>query len=207
MKNLKIKYLFVILILAISSLFFQCTSKQILKKYYVLDEKIDSTLIKQAPLPYSVMIEPFWANPAYKTKQIALRTANHELQYYYYHLWSEVPDVALRFLLWRKLKTVNLFQNCELAISQVFPQYGISGTLDRLEVKNRDKKNKYPMARIKGRLELFDFKTRQMVVRHSFDRAMNLPKKFSMNQFVTSVNQMMNEEIDLFIKKMSSSLQ
>lgn len=86
------------------------------------------------------MIEPFWANPAYKTKQIALRTANHELQYYYYHSWSEAPDVVLRFLLWRKLKTVNLFQNCELAISQVFPQYGISGTLDRLEVKNRGKR-------------------------------------------------------------------
>ncbi len=206
MKSLKIKSTYFVIFLAISSLLFQCTSKQILKKYYVLDEQLDSTLIKQAPLPYSVMIEPFWANPAYKTKQIALRTGDYQLQYYYYHQWSEAPDMAMRFLMWRKLKSVNLFQNCELAIGQVFPQYGISGTLDRLEVRDRGKKNKYPMTRIKGSLELFDFKTRQMVVRHSFDRTKQLPKKFSMDQFVTSVNQIMNEEMDLFIKKMSSSL-
>jgi len=207
MKNSKIRFIQLTLAIFLFAVLANCTGERILKKYYVFNELTDSTYVLRKPLPYSVMIEPFWANPAYKTKQIALRTKDHEIQYYYYHQWSEAPDIALRFLVWRKLKSLNLFQNCELAIGQVFPKYGIGGTLDWLEIRQRDKNHKYPLARIKARLELFDFKTRQTVIVHSFARSAELPKKYSMNQFVSVVNQMVNQELDRFIQKILETLQ
>ncbi|APF20811.1 ABC-type transport auxiliary lipoprotein family protein [Caldithrix abyssi] len=207
MKNLKNKIVATCLLVFFVILLTNCTSKRILKKYYALDAQSDSTLIQKNALPFSVIIEPFWAHPAYKTRQIALRTRSHELEYYYYHQWAEAPDVALRFLLWRKLKTLNVFQNVDLAIGQAYPNYGISGSIDRIEVKNPDKKTHYPQARIKARLELFDLKNRQVVVWHEFDRSAKLPKKFGMNQFVERVNQMVNEELDVFIQKILKSLQ
>ncbi len=185
----------------------RCTSKRILKKYYVLDNLADSTLIQHKPLPFNVIIEPFWAAPAYRTKQIALRTQEHELQFYYYHQWSETPESAIRFLLWRKLQQANIFQNCDLAVGAVYPQYGISGTIDGIEVQNPGKTAKFPIARLKGRLELFDFQSRKTLVLHEFSNQQPLPKKFSMNQFATAINQMANQELDVFIRKILQTLQ
>ncbi len=210
MKSLKNKLVFSIFLLLFVWLTSQCTSERILKKYYLFDEQIDSSWTKSVNLPYlpySVIVEPFWINPAYKTKQMALRTRSHELQYYFYHQWAEAPDLGLRFLLWRKLKSLNLFQNCELALGTVYPQYGIGAVLDVIEVLEKNIDSQMPQAHIKARLELFDFKTRQVLVEHSFDRKKPLPEKFRMNQFVDTINAIVNRELDLFIKKIITRLQ
>ncbi len=184
-------------------LFAACTKKQILKKYYVFDFSTDSLqLALQKPLPYAVTVDPFDINPAFRTKKIALRSKSNELQYYYYHQWAEAPDVALRFLVWRKLRDVHLFEKTLFQASHTFPDFLVHGTIDVIEMAQTPKKNS-PAAHIKGSLELINFKSGATVVAHDFERWFNLPDDNSMNDFVRITKNLFNQEIDKFIIKIA----
>ncbi len=206
MINLKNK---IFVFTALIGLFFLsgCAKERIMKKYYVLDSPAVSTYADSVKtLPYVVVVEPFIARPAYKTKQIALRSDSNELQYYYYHLWAEAPDVGMRFFVWQKIRSLKIFENCLLEVSQNFPKYLIRGTVDVVEMQEPAPDSDFPTAHIKASFELINFKTGKVAVEHSFDRTEALPEESSMNDFVKSVNKMVNQEVNVFIGKITSSV-
>ncbi len=214
MKNLKNKrpaQLILIGLLAVSFFLMNgCASKRILKKYYVLEPSLTPVLadsVQYRQLPYSVLVNPLTVRPAFKTRQIALRSKSNELQYYIYHVWGEPLDDALRFFIWRRLEILKVFRESSIELTTKAPQYMIDGTIDLLEWQKPTGKIKKPVAHIQMVLDFKDFRTGKILVEHAFDRSEPLPKKSSMNDFVVAVNRILNGEVDTFIRKIISKLE
>lgn len=200
----------ILLLLALALIFFTgCAKERILKKYYVLESSMSPVLsdsIQYHTLPYSVLISPFTARPAFQTKRIVMRSASNEIQYYVYHLWGDSPDIGMRFFIWRRLQTLHLFRNSTLELTNFVPDYIITGAIDLIEREAAGLYSKKPVAHVKMSIEFKEFKTGKIIVEHSFDRTAPLPRKSSMNDFVAAVNRILNHETDVFIAKIVSAL-
>ncbi|RLD15458.1 hypothetical protein DRI50_04075 [candidate division KSB1 bacterium] len=186
-----------------------CANKRILKKYYLLEPSLIPVLadsVTVQTLPYSVLINPFTVRPAYKTKQIALRSKSNELEYYIYHVWGEPLDDALRFFVWRRLKALHVFKRTSIELSISAPEYLIDGTVDLLEWQKPTKQIKKPVAHVQMVMDFKNFKTGEILVEHAFDRSVPLPKKSGMNDFVLAINRILNRETDAFIQKIAQTL-
>ncbi len=214
MKNLKNKptifSIRVLILVGLGLLFLLgCARERILKKYYVLESTMSPVLadsVQYKTLPYSVIVNPFTVRPAFKTQRIVLRSESNEIQYYVYHLWGDSPDIGMRFFIWRRLKTLHIFRNCSLELTNYVPQYIITGTIDLIEREENGLHTKKPIAHVQMSIELRNFQSGKTIVEHSFDRTKILPKKSSMNDFVFAVNRILNQEVDAFIGKVILAL-
>lgn len=208
MKNLKNKHSAQLILVGLLSLLMflvsGCTSKRILKKYYVLEPDLTPVLadsVHYQPLPYSVLVNSFTVRPVFKSRQIALRSRSNELQYFVYHVWGEPLDEALRFFIWRRLEILKVFRQSSIELTNAAPQYMIDGMVDLLEWQKPMGKIKKPVAHIQMVLDFKDFRTGKILVEYAFDHSEFLPKKSSMNDFVVAVNRILNQEVDVFIQK------
>ncbi len=192
--------------------FSSCSKEAVLRKYYVLHPvemksgaKIspDSVLHLKPLLPVSAEIIPFTASRAFSQSKIALRTRSNEINYYFYHLWAEKPETAIRFYLWNTLNEQKIFKRCELSAFKETPDVLISGVIREIE---RVERNRDHAAHLNMVFQVFSYQDNQLLLEHSFDRFMTLREDAPMNDFAVAVARMIDEEILLFIQKLNTDL-
>ncbi|HID39389.1 MAG TPA: hypothetical protein EYP36_07725 [Calditrichaeota bacterium] len=196
-------YIFTLLIsLAILS----CTGERIVTKFYVIDDMpllpVDSSVAFQSPLPYVVMVDNFSISRIYDSNRIALRTKSNEISYYFYHKWAENPSAAFQTLLWRQLRSLNLFKTCNLRRIDPEPQFKITGYIDRIE---RVEQDNYDAAHLIVTLEFKEYKSGRTLVQHGYNRLLPLNKK-DMNNFASALNQIITQQNSIFFEKIQSYL-
>ena len=200
---MKIKLL-IFLICLIVLLLHSCSKKRIVTKFYTLDTPenvIEKAISKWA---VNVMVDNFKISKTYDRTQIALRTDTNELQYYFYHKWSENPTTAVSYTAWKYLRASGLFNTCTYLGLSPQTDYVISGRIDQIE---RIENEEAIQAHIKMTLELQDYSTRVVQLAHSFDKYAMLPDDSNMNAFAQAIKITINTEMEVFTNKIQKFME
>ena len=194
-----------ILILIFSLFFIQCSKKTMLRKYYVLEialPQMEASLDSLSALPYRFEVKDMTVAKAYNQTRIALRSASHELNYYYYHNWAVRPPVAISDLVYQIMKNSGVCPNTSRG-HMANPDYIVTGYIDQLE---RNELGDRPVAHISGYFELNQATTDKRVVNYQFNRDMDLVNTHSMNTFADVISTILFEETQGFIRKIHQEL-
>jgi ABC-type uncharacterized transport system auxiliary subunit len=202
MKSLKL----VIVLFLVGLSFIGCGRRAIIRKYYVLEAQSfipSERLGIDHPFAYNVDVRNFRVGPAFEQTRIAVRSASHELDYYFYHHWAIRPSTAIADMVFELVDRSGLFQQCFRGYSYR-PDFLISGHVYSLE-RVRDESG--DAAHLNVLVELVDVKSEQSVVRHEFDRTVKLTTGGSMNEFARIISDIMLQETEQFIHRATDFLQ
>lgn len=181
-----------------------CSKKRIVTKFYTLDtpEQVSEEYSKS--WPYNVMVDNFKISKTYDRNQIALRTNTNELQYYFYHKWSENPATAIAYATWKYLRTAGVFNTCTYLGLSPQTDYVISGRIDQIE---RSENDDQIQAHINMTFELQDYSTRVVQIAHQFDKYSPLPEDSNMNIFAQEIQIILSTELEVFTTKIQKFLE
>ncbi len=186
-----------------------CSSKQVVTKYYILenysitDDDIQVDSLEITTLPYIVEIRPFIVAKAYNQSRIALRTNSNELNYFYFHHWADLPGSAVTFFTWKRIHDSGLFKICEIRLFDHEPRYQINGLVEQIE---RIDMKKNSSAHLKMTMDLTDAKSGELILRHSFDTFVPMKGSAGMNVFARNVSQILTNEVNSFINQIYTTL-
>lgn len=195
-----------IVILLIAPLLFSCSKKSIIRNYYLIEVPQNINVEKVKPekqFAANVDVRDFQVAKAFEQTRIALRTKTNELNYYYYHHWAVRPSYSLADQIFLILDKRGLFNRCIRGFSYN-PDYLIWGTVESIERLHLDNKQ---IAHLSMTLQLVDAETETPVVRHYFNKSVELKNKKNMNAFAQTISQILFEEGELFSEKISEYLQ
>lgn len=190
-------------------IFLSCSSKQVVPKYYILenysisDKELPADSLEISTLPYIAEIRSFNVSKAYNQSRIALRTNSNELNYFYFHHWADLPGSAVTYFTWKRVHDSGLFKICEIRMFDHEPRYHIDGLIEQIE--RIDMKGN-SSAHLKMSMDLTDAKTGELVLRHSFDTYIPMKGSASMNVFAKNVSQILTGEINSFINRIYTTL-
>jgi ABC-type uncharacterized transport system auxiliary subunit len=197
--------LIIILILAGVG-FAGCGQRAIVSKYYLLENPWSLSpeeLPVVSPLPYTVDVRDFQAEKAFDQTRIAARSSSNELNYYFYHHWAVRPSNALADMVHEVIDRAVLFQRCTRGHS-LRPDLIISGRLIRCERLLGDEAD---AAHLSAVLELIDTASEQHMLRHEFDRTVELDKDRSMNGFANTISHILFREAIQFTEKIAAQIE
>ena len=173
-----------------------------IRKYYVLETT--SSKDRRIPhfvrtLPFRVEVRDFRVDRAFDQNRIAVRSASHELDYYFYHYWAVRPPVAVADLVYLVLDRTQLFQRLTRVYS-ITSDYILSGQI--LNIERVDEENQ-TSAHVAGTFELIDAKSDITVLRYEFDQSMPMTKDRSMNRFAALISELIYQESEAFSRKLA----
>ncbi len=89
-----------------------CFGKAPVKRYYLIDYVPTPTRTKTGPAirPVTLRIKDFNVAEAYKRPELVYRKSAHEMQFYNYHQWAVKPEYMITDMVFKHLKTANLFK-------------------------------------------------------------------------------------------------
>jgi ABC-type uncharacterized transport system auxiliary subunit len=186
-----------------------CSSEQRIIKFYTIDMYEPGSIrteerVIEEPLPYVAEIARFTIAGPYNQNRIALRTGTHELQYYYYHHWADLPGSAAMYFVWQHIKNAQVFAYCELQLYETLPDFEILGTIHRIE---RVDIGDFTGAHLSMSLDLLRVSDERIEVSHSFERTESLERREGMNSFAGAISKIMYEETNEFIRLIRQVLQ
>jgi ABC-type uncharacterized transport system auxiliary subunit len=186
-----------------------CSSEQRVIKFYTLETyDLNFTPVEPEstidPIPSNAEVARFSVAGAYNQNRIALRTGSHELQFYYYHHWADLPGQAVTYFVWQHLKNARIFAHCEMQYFESVPDFEIIGTIHRIERIDMDGVSG---AHLSMSLELIRVDDRHIEINHSFERTEQFEHRASMNVFAAAMSKILSEEMDLFIQSVRNILQ
>ena len=196
---------YAISLLILSLFLMQCSKKAMLRKYYVLEiasPKMEASIDSLTTLPFRFEVRDMNIAKAYNQTRIALRSASHELNYYYYHNWAVRPPVAISDLVYQIMKSSGVCPNVNRGY-MINPDYIVTGYIDQLE---RNDLSDQPVAHISGNFELRQATTDQSVASYRFNRDMVLVNSHNMNTFADAISTILFEETQGFIRNMHQAL-
>ncbi len=191
-----------LVLLGASLLFVACTKKSIIRRYYVIElPQMTENVPQRQQLDYQVDVRNFRVGQAFDQTRIAVRTASHELNYYYYHHWAVKPSQAVADVVYEYLEQTDLFSQTFRGISYS-PDFLVTGEVKSLE---RIQKNKSWFGHIDIRLELVNAETELSIVQHESDLSQELEGN-SMNEFATVISQLVLQASQEFFDKVSEQI-
>ena len=190
-------YCLFILILVIGIV--NCSRKVIIRKYYLLEAQATfppAELELERPYEFKVVVKDFQVAKAFEQTRIAVRSATHELNYYFYHHWAVRPSAAISEFVYYLVDHAGLFDRCSrgYAVDADFVITGEIHTLERL----RTQKNEEAHLRITFRLS--DANDDRSLLTYDADRRTPFEGK-SMNEFAGQMSLLLREETEAFIVK------
>ena len=191
--------------------FISCSTERLVTKYYlietssVINDNISADMQHDFPIKnFSSEIRKFTVSKPYDQDRIVLRTKSNEINYYYYHKWAETPSTSITFFVRNKIKEANFFSAFDFLLYDVPVNFVVIGTVNQIE---RVDINGNSSAHLNMKLELLKKETGQAVAVHAFDRYSPIEQYASMNLFAQEINQILNDETDVFIKKIFSYIE
>jgi ABC-type uncharacterized transport system auxiliary subunit len=202
MKTLKVIFALAAICLTLAG----CGKRAIVRRYYLLE--IPATvsaknLTAPQPLSFSADVRDFEVVKAFDQTRIAARSGSNEIDYYFHHHWAVRPSMALADMVGELIDRAGLFQHCTRGYSYR-PDYIITGQVLRLERVLTDTPD---VAHLAAVFVLVDVAGEQPVVRHEFDRSMDLRSDRSMNGFANAISDIISQETQVFIGKIEAHFQ
>lgn len=182
----------------------QCSKKTMIRKYYVLEieaPKLEMSLDSLQALPYRFEVQDMRIAKAYDQTRIALRSASHEMNYYFYHNWAVRPTVAIADLVYQTLKASGICPYADRGY-MLNPDYVITGYIDQLERNEQQR----PVAHVCGSLELRIKETDAPILNYRFNRELLLTNPKDMNNFAQAVSIILFEETQGFLRRVVKEL-
>jgi ABC-type uncharacterized transport system auxiliary subunit len=182
-----------------------CSRTAMVRNYYVLEpqrffDRADFGL--EESLPYHVDIRDFNVARPFAQNRIAVRSASHEMNYYSFNFWATRPSSTITYMVYRLVENSGIFDRTDLEFT-VSSDYIITGDVHKLELVQENKKLH---AHLEMTFRFVETKYQHAIVRHDFDRQVELPMR-SMNNFAWAVSEILREETELFLHKVVKKLQ
>jgi len=177
-----------------------CAKQQLETSYYLIEfasTARNPALVGRTPLPYRVQVLNFKIPRSYDSNRIIARYSTHQIDYYRYSLWAVRPNVAVADLLVQQVNAYDLFKDCQREFLDERPDYEITGEITQVE---RFESEKYSAAHLRMDFALYHFESRDIVVRHQFDREAPIPPG-NMSIFAKAVSDIVEEESEVFLVK------
>jgi ABC-type uncharacterized transport system auxiliary subunit len=149
-------------------LLFGCFGKTPDKRYYLIDYVPTPTRDKagHALRPASLRIKEFNVAEAYNRPEIVYRKSAHEMQFYNYHRWAVKPEYMITDMVFKHLKTANLFKSISRTLGDSKPDYVLSGEV--VAIEEYDNKEKW-FAHLAINFYLEDTKAKRQIWQRTYD--------------------------------------
>ncbi|MFZ5518362.1 MAG: ABC-type transport auxiliary lipoprotein family protein [Candidatus Zhuqueibacterota bacterium] len=190
-----------VLIMGFVLLLAQCSSTTIHPKYYILDYRPvlrDSSYVLAKPFPYRVQVQTMKIPRTFDRVSIVVRYSAHRLDYYRYNLWAIRPQITISDLIAEHINSYRIFQQCQREFFDVRPDYEIVGSIEAIEKFDNES---YTAAHLALKLYLRSYDGYENLLSHEFEREEEIAT-FKMELFAKKLSDILNEETDVFIKKM-----
>ena len=189
------------LILSLSFIINSCSTTAIQPKYYILDYQPvlrDSTLMVAKPFPYKVQVQTMKIPRTFDRVSIVVRYSAHRLDYYRYNLWAIRPQITISDLIADHISRFGIFKECQREFLEERPDYEIIGNIEAIEKFDHEQ---YTAAHLALKLYLRTYDGYENLLSHEFDRVEEMPV-FQMELFAQKLSDILEEEINIFIRKM-----
>jgi ABC-type uncharacterized transport system auxiliary subunit len=150
----------------------------------------------------SLYIEPVRVDPLYDDFRVIYRISPYELKYYSTAYWAKKPNDLLREAMGDYLIRKEGFNRITFDVLQGDPALALRSTVRFLEEIDNPK---VWFGRLAMDLEFLDFRSGQVLARHSFDR--RLPLGARKSQYLPAVlSQILVEEMDKAVAKLAEAV-
>jgi ABC-type uncharacterized transport system auxiliary subunit len=190
-----------LIIVSLSLIIYSCSTKAIQPKYYILDYQPvlrDSTLMVAKPFPYKVQVQTMKIPRTFDRVSIVVRYSAHRLDYYRYNLWAIRPQITISDLIADHISRFGIFKECQREFLEERPDYEIIGNIEAIEKFDHEQ---YTAAHLALKLYLRTYDGYENLLSHEFDRVEEMPV-FQMELFAQKLSDILEEEINNFIRKM-----
>jgi ABC-type uncharacterized transport system auxiliary subunit len=171
------------------------------KRYFQI-VPIDKDADRHPPIDKALYIEPVRVDPLYDDYRVIYRVTPFELKYYSSSFWAKKPDVLFREAMSDYLIRKEGFSRVTTDVLQGDPAYVLRSSVRLVEEIDSPK---VWFGRLAMDLEFLDFKTGQVLVRHSFDR--RTPLGGRQVSFLPAVlSGLLVDELDVAVRKLSDAL-
>jgi len=190
-----------LLILLLVFIICSCATKSIQPKYYILDYQPvlrDSTLMVEKPFPYKVQVQTMKIPRTFDRVSIVVRYSAHRLDYYRYNLWAIRPQIIISDLIADHISRFGIFKKCQREFLEERPDYEIIGNIEAIEKFDHEQ---YTAAHLALKLYLRTYDGYENLLIHEFDRIEEMPV-FQMELFAQKLSDILEEEVNQFIRKM-----
>ncbi len=184
-----------------SLVFYSCATKSIQPKYFILDYQPvlrDSTLMVEKPFPYKIQVQTMKIPRTFDRVSIVVRYSAHRLDYYRYNLWAIRPQITISDLIADHISRFGLFKKCQREFLEERPDYEIIGNIEAIEKFDHEQ---YTAAHLALKLYLRTYDGYENLLIHEFDRTEEMPV-FQMELFAQKLSDILEEEVNQFIRKM-----
>jgi ABC-type uncharacterized transport system auxiliary subunit len=171
------------------------------KKYFQI-VPLDKALDLHPRIARPLYIEPVRVDPLYDDFRVIYRVSPFELRYYSTVFWAKKPDALFREAISDYLIRKEGFPRVQIDILQGEPSIALRTNVRMIEEIDNPK---VWFGRLAMDLEFLDFKTGQTIVRHSFDKRVQLGQRKV--QFLPAVlSGILVEELDAAVAKLAVAL-
>ena len=171
------------------------------KKYFQI-VPTDKSAQPYPAIGRALYVEPVRVDPLYDDFRVIYRVSLYELKYYANSYWAKKPNDLMREAMSDYLRHKAGFTRVTMDVLQGDPELALRSTVRLIEeIDNPD----VWFGRLAMDIEFLDFKTGQVLARHSFDRRMPLAARKS--QYLPAVlSEILVEELDIAFGKLSEAL-
>ena len=170
------------------------------RNYYILEyyQHSENKELKQAnPIDSTVLVEDTEIPRTYKRKQIVVRHFGPKIIYSDNEIWAVDLSEIIPKLISKRLIRYNIFKSVQREFLEAHPDYKITTRINNIELS----KSEYLMqARLNIDFCLSKSDEDVLLVQHSVDREEKLLDE-NVETFVQTINDILLEETDNFIKK------
>jgi ABC-type uncharacterized transport system auxiliary subunit len=171
------------------------------KKYFQL-VPIDKDASLHPQIGRALYIEPVRVDPLYDDYRVIYRVTPFELKYYATAYWAKKPNDLVREAMSDYLIRKGGFPRVTMDVLQGEPSLVLRSTLRLIEEIDNPK---VWFGRLALDIEFLDFKSGQVLARHTFDR--RLPLGARKAQFLPAVlSGILVDELDLAVGKLAGAL-
>jgi ABC-type uncharacterized transport system auxiliary subunit len=171
------------------------------KKYFQI-VPTDKDALPHPAIGRALFVEPVRIDPLYDDYRVIYRVSLFELKYYSTAYWAKKPNDLIREAMSDYLRHKAGFTRVTMDVLQGDPQLALRSTVRLIEEIDNPK---VWFGRLVMDLEFLDFKSGQVLVRHSFDR--RLPLAARKPQYLPAVlSEILVEELDIAIGKLVEAL-
>ncbi len=168
------------------------------KRYFILEYKSifeDLSLVQQNPYSFVVRVTDAEISSTYNRRQMIIRTSENQIEYDYDNLWADRLPNAISNLVFQRISRYRMFTRV-IRDYQQQAKYDININVNAIEFLN--------YGSVFGAHLNIDFLLRRtkdnvVVFQHSSQKHKALLNE-DMDMFVQSINDMIMEETDLFVK-------
>ena len=149
-----------------------CFASQTAKRYFELRPPATETPLQKTDK--AILVEPVASEGIYDDFRIVYRTSPYQVNFYSYDFWANKPADLIQSAIFSFLQTSGVFDEVGKLMVSENPEVVFKSRLKAIEEIDG---GNVRYARLALEMEMVDYKTGGVILKHSFDRRLRLPKR------------------------------